>query len=139
MTKNQQIRYLLNATKLIIDSGVCPESDRDFRSWWEVVKFAHTHGYLYLGFQESVVDLAVICYRIKEFNDKTGLELPETEEGDIAYVPVAASKSNDKLKLYNLLKFYKTTNPVRQIAYHYRGDINDLRVHELRSNHGITE
>lgn len=138
VSKVRQLKLLMEVTRLLIDSGVCPKSDRAFSEWFRMVVFCHNHGYLYVGFNGERIDLAVVAYRVPEITSETGNSIPETESGNILYVPMAASKTDDKLKLTRLLRLYVKDNPeVKEISYHYRNS-NILKRFHLRSNHGQT-
>ena len=130
-----KIKYLIQATKLLCDSGVCPRSQRVFHFWWETVKFSHKKGYLYLGFDNLThdVDFVAIGFRVKKVFTDTGKVIPNNEEGDILYVPILASKSKDRYKTLKMLSFYKSMNDVRSIAYRWRGDKDDLRIRRFNN------
>ena len=140
MTKLDQFKLLMQATKIVMDSGVCPESARIFSDWFRMIMFCHERGYLYLGYKEGKVDLVAIAYRVNEVTDETGDEFPDKEEGNILYVPIVASKSDDKLKLTRLLRFYLKDNPeVTEIAYHYRNSEKLKRFYLRRQYSGQTK
>lgn len=130
---SKRIRALVDATKLLVESGVCPKSPRVFHYWWDTVQYAHKKGYLYLGFNGDDVDLVGIGFRTKSVDKYTGDSLPEKESGDILYVPVLASKSKDKLKLIKMLRYYMSINKVNKIAYRWRGNERDLRIRNLNN------
>lgn len=136
MEKLDQLKLIMQATKVVMDSDVCPESPRRFSEWFRMMMFCHQKGYLFLGFNGNKVDLVAVAYRVPDVDQKTGDVFPEEESGNILYVPIVASISKDKSKLTKLLKFYLKDNPdVSEIAYHYRNSEKLKRFH-IRSNHG---
>lgn len=136
MSKLNQLKRLMEITHLVMKSGVCPESPRKFSEWFSLIREAHRLGYLYVGFCDDAIDLAVIAYRVSELNDKTGDDLPKEESGNILYVSIASSISKDRLKMTRLLRVYLEDNPsVEEIAYHNHGKLK--RFH-LRSRYGQT-
>ena len=51
MNKLKQIQYLVRCAHLLTKHSVCNCSD--FQQWWEIVKFSHKKGYLYVGFDDE--------------------------------------------------------------------------------------
>lgn len=134
MNKTEQIRKLIEITKLLVRSGVCPQASRNFADWWKFVKFAHQKGYLYVGFDaDGDIDIVVVGYKVENLDESVGKNLPVNESGNILYVPILTSRSKDRLKMKKMLNAYLDNNPsVHQIAYRWRGKFNDLRTKILR-------
>lgn len=135
VTKVDQLKLLIEATRMLSSSNICPESPRDFRHWWALVKHSHLHGFLYVGFEQGKLSLVTVGYRVKDISKNLGDVLPDNEEGDILYVPLLVSKSMDKFQVLKMLHFYLKDNPnVREVAYHDRGT-NHIKHFMLRRNH----
>lgn len=132
MTKEKQLRLLLKCVSMLSSSGLWNNPGAAY--YWKLVKYAHTRGILYVGFDGEDIDLCVIAYRVNEVTDDSVHNIPEKEEGETLYVLVAVSKSKDKLKMNKLKKFFLINNPdVKKIALHHRGDKNKLRIYEVNS------
>jgi len=131
MSKTKQIQLLLKCVSILSGSGLWENPGASY--YWKLVKFAHTHGYLYVGFDGEEIDLVVIAYRVKETTDKAIEVLPEKEDGEILYVLISVSNSKDKLKMNKLRKYFILNNPdVKKIALHHRGDREKLRIYNIR-------
>ena len=136
MTKLDQLKLLITCAKMLSNSYICPESPRNFDHWWKIVKFTHTHGWLFVGFDNKEIYLVAVAYKVPEVDAHTGDELPIVEGGDIVYVPLMVSTSKDKLKPLRMLRYYLSQNPdVKEIAYSYRGT-NRIKRFTLRSQDG---
>lgn len=132
MNKPEQVKNLLKCVGLFASTDIFGKPGASF--WWKMIKFAHTHGYLYTSFDKDEIDTAMIMYRVKdrELIDKN--TLPEKEEGDILYVLACASRSRDKLKL-NKIKNYVVNhfNEINKIAFNHRNNDDDFRIYEVRN------
>lgn len=130
MNKTKQIQLLLKCVSILASSKLWGNPSSSY--YWQLVKYAHTRGWLYVGFDGEEIDLVIIAYRVKRLEDINNDNLPDKEEGDILYVLVAVSQSKDKLKMNKLKKYFLMNNPdVKRIALHHRGDKEKLRVYEV--------
>lgn len=131
VTKPEQIKNLLRCVSLFASTDIFGKPGASF--WWKMIKFSHTHGYLYTSFDRDEIDTAMIMYRVKdkELIDKN--TLPEKEEGDILYVLACASKSKNKFTL-NRIKNYVKDNlkEINKIAFNHRNNDDDFRIYEVR-------
>lgn len=134
MTKTRQIGLLLEVLKLIAHAR--PWKDATTSYCWQVIKYAHARGYLYVGFNGASIDMAVIAYRIKEGADLG--TIPESEDGDTLFVLLAVSKSGDRHKLNKLKHYYLLNNPdVKKIMFYSHLDKSDLRTYEVSCGRSV--
>lgn len=131
MTKDKQIKLLLKCVSILSQSGLWDNPKASY--YWQLVKYAHKRGWLYVGFDGEEIDLVVIAYRVKEVMDALIDNLPDKDEGDILYILVAVSKSKDRFKMHKLKKYFLLNNPdVKKVALHHRGDREKLRIYEVK-------
>lgn len=114
----------------ILSSGVCPDTPRS--KFIKQLLWAHSKGYLYTTANE---DAYVLAYRIKEWDEKWGNEMPESEDGDILYCAMAVSVSKSKLGLLKMLRAYCKENDIKELIYYKRNSEKDFKRIKVRSNY----
>lgn len=130
MTKKRQMELLLKCVSILNTTKLWNNPGPSY--YWNLVKYAHKRGWLYVGFDNDEIDTVLITYRVKEVTDSSLETLPEKDEGDTLYVLIAVSKSEDKFKLSKLKRYILSINPdVKKVALHHRGDQNKLRIYEV--------
>lgn len=134
MTKTKQIKLLVECAYLLAKHKVCNEPS--FKEWWNIVKFCHKKGYLYVGFKGASVALVAIGFRIPK-PPKGRVDLPEIESGKILYISAVASESESPWQLYWLYKWYLRNNTdITKVIFNKRNTDN-LRIHKVRRpSHG---
>lgn len=136
MTKAEQMKSLLNCVTLFSATDIFGKPGASF--WWKMVKYAHSHGFLYTSFDKDTLDTAMIMYRVKDMEATKSNDLPEKEDGNILYVLACASRSRDRMKLNKIRNYFTKTNPdIEKIVMNHRNSETDLRVFEV--NRGKTQ
>lgn len=125
----RQIDLLVKCLKMIKDKKVSP--DTNMEDWVRILLFAHTRGYLYTTSDASAF---VIAYRIPEWKEEYGNVMPAQEGGDVLYVSMAVSESENMLVLLKMLKQYLKENKITQVVFHARNNDHDFRIYNRRNN-----
>jgi len=107
---------------LVIQSGVCPETDK--RMWPKIILDAHRKGYLYTN---QDMTTAVLAYRVPKWEPHWQDEMPLIESGDILVIGWAVSRNHNRLGLLKMLRSYLKENEVREIVYYKGSPSDDLR------------
>lgn len=96
---------------------------------FKVIFYAHTKGWLYAALDsEGVLDMVAIMYRVPEYKQEESYILPEEENGDILYVPMFLSVSEDKMRAMKLFKkILKSMPEVKRVKFEHRGSYEDIR------------
>ena len=111
-----QAVLLVRAFKLIVKSGVCPETP--IRDWIKILLFTHKKGYLWASVENNELTVIAAAYRVPNLEEKTLEHFPENEEGDILYVPWMASVAKDKMLPKKVLTRYLEKHPeVNEVAF----------------------
>lgn len=137
ISKGRQLRLLRQSAMMFARNKVANEPSV-FR-WMKIVFFAHNHGYLYCGFDKNGdVNVACIAYRVVHVERSDRDTIPELEEGNTIYVHSAVSRSNDRMGLFRLMKWYLREHPyVTQVAYYrLRDKEHRLIIRELNHKEG---
>lgn len=117
-----QYNFILSIIDLIIKSKV--RSETTPAQWIEIVSFMHENNWLYYGYENGRVVTVLGAYRIKEFDESKEQDLPAVEEGNIVYVPFAASISKDRMIIRKITTEYLEKHPeVEEIIF--RDDTKD--------------
>lgn len=123
-----QKELLVRIMQMVINSGVCPETDE--KEWAKLILYAHTRGFLY-----TTPDLKTVVCAYRSKSDTHDSEMPFVEEPDAEHLHVvwAASESNDQNSLLKLMRAYLKSHKVKDISYYRRNNDKDfkaLKVHE---------
>lgn len=130
----KQIEILQKCLEMIKETN--PSPDTTLLDWVRTIMFAHTRGYLYTT---KDTDSFVLAYRIPEWKEEYGKEMPAQEGGHKLYVSMAVSRSQSKLSLLKMLKDYMKLNNIDELIYHKRSNDKDLVRINLRRKNGKVE
>jgi len=125
--KVNQLTLLTKCMRMIREKNINPETP--LYQWPKILLFAHARGYLYTNHDASAF---VIAYRIPEWKEEYGDEMPAQEGGKILYVSMAVSESDNMLVLLKMLRDYMKLENVEELIFHRRGNNFDLARYNLR-------
>jgi hypothetical protein len=128
-----EVRSFLSVFDFIVKSNVCPETDR--KGWFETLCYMHTKGWIYLNSDGGKISSVVGAYRVNSLENFD--TLPVEEEGEILYIPFAASVSDDKLLFKKMLDKYIEANPmVKEVVFYERNSQEKFKRFKL--NEGVS-
>jgi len=124
-----QKEMLVKIMKLVINSGVCPETSP--KEWAKLILFSHCHGFLYAN-----SDLTTVVCAYRSHSNTHSLEMPNFEDSDAPHLHVvyAASESSDRNSLLKLMRMYLKTNKVKDITYYRRNSDTDFKKLTVKGN-----
>lgn len=123
-----EVRSFLAVYEFIVKSNVCPETDR--KQWFNTLVYMHTKGWIYLNTKKGSINCVVGAYRVNNLDNFD--TLPVEEEGNILYIPFAASISDDKLTLKKMLDKYTQSNPdIKEIVFYERNSQDKFKRFKL--------
>jgi len=122
----KQKDLLVQIMQLVINSGVCPETDE--KEWAKLILFAHTRGFLYVS---PDAQTAVCAYRSE--SPELADSMPMEESGPHLHIAWAASASQDKTVLLRMLRSYLKQNKVEDICYNRRNSETDFKKLKVRN------
>lgn len=119
---------LLKCYLLACESNVCPDSPRE--DLLKAIIFSHKKGFLLTNRDASAF---ANVYRVR--SEVECDEIPEVEDGELAYVNFAISEQKSPFVLLKMLREYvKRTPEVKELVYFRRGNHDDFkRIHIKRS------
>ena len=121
-----QKELLVRIMQLVVNSGVCPETDE--KEWAKLILFAHTRGFLYVNADKTT---AVCAYRSNK--EEHSEEMPMVESGKHLHVVWAASESDDSNSLLKLMRSYlKDNKDIEDITYFRRNSPTDFNKINVR-------
>lgn len=101
--------------------------------WLNTISYCHKRGLLYLAMQGEEVMAAGAIYRVPEWNEKFTEEIPEKDEGTIAYIPFFASKTEKRMTALRMIKNYLRSHPeVTTLKFYSHKSETDLRSYEVK-------
>lgn len=109
LVKHIKYTFVLGIIDLIIKSKVRPETTPE--EWLKIVSYLYDKNWLHYGYEGTKVVTVLAAYRIKEFDEMKESQLPKKEEGNIIYVPFAASISKDKMIIRRITSEYVAKHP----------------------------
>lgn len=116
LIRHVQYNFIIQVVDLIIKSKVREETKPD--EWLRIVSFMHERGWLYYGYEENKLVTVLGAYRVKKFDEDAEEQMPNKEDGNIVYVPFAASISKDKMIIRRITSEYIDKHPdVEEIIF----------------------
>lgn len=101
---------------LVLTSDIYPEQMP--LEWMSRLIQMHHHRWLYCSMKGEELVAVGGAYRIQSWDDSYLYQLPESENGDILFIPFVAAKREFKTALLRLLRFCLKDNPgIREIIY----------------------
>lgn len=103
----------------------------------KVIMYVHMKGWLYTPTVDDRVMAAICAYRIKEVNEDTLYEIPQSEGGNILYVPFAISLVDDNLYtiIRDSLNMYIAANPdIEELVLEDKN--KKIKRYSLKERHG---
>ena len=116
-----QKELLVKIMKMVVASGVCPETDE--KDWAKLILYAHTRGFIYMNANHDTI---VCAYRSnKEEHSK---EMPLMETGRHLHIVWAVSTAETKNNLLKMLRSFLRENPdIEDISYFRRNSETDFK------------